>query len=188
MSVLAFSALLGVVGLLRLVELAISKRNQRRLEAKGAKKMSEPHFRWMVVLHGGFLIAAALEVQLLNRPFLPGLALPMGIVFALATALRWWVIATLGENWNVQVMAATPLRVVTDGPFRWIRHPNYLAVFVEMVALPLIYSAWLTALIGGLANVWILRRRLATEEEVLMGDAAYRETMGLKPRFLPKVF
>jgi methyltransferase len=112
----------------------------------------------------------------------------MGILWLLANTLRWWVIRTMGTHWNVRVMDSTPLGVVTSGPFRWIRHPNYLAVFVELLALPLLHTAWLTALVGGLAHVWVLRQRIAIEERMLLAEATYRALMGSKPRFVPRVW
>ena len=91
-------------------------------------------------------------------------------------------------HWNVEVMASAPLGVVTDGPYRYIRHPNYLAVVLELVAIPMLHGAWLTALVGTLANAWVLAQRLAVEERVLLADARYREAMGPKARFVPGVF
>jgi methyltransferase len=188
LSVVAYLALLAAVGVLRLVEIGISKRNQRWLASQGVAKIAEPRFRWMVVFHGGILVAAGLEVVLLQRPFLPALALAMGVVFLLANAVRWWVIGTLARHWNVGVMASVELGVVTSGPYRWVRHPNYLAVFLELLALPLIHTAWLAALLGSAFHVAILRNRLRVEDATLLANPAYREAMGSKPRFLPKLF
>ncbi len=182
----AYFALLLAVGLGRLVEMRLSERNRRRLAAQGAVRVPEPHFRWMVLLHAGVLVSAALEVLLLGRPLIFALALPMGLLFVLANALRWWVIASLAEHWNVQVMDSTRLGVVTRGPYRWIQHPNYVAVFVELIALPLIHTAWLTAVWASTCDLWVLQRRLQVEERVLMANATYRATMAMKPRFLPR--
>jgi methyltransferase len=96
--------------------------------------------------------------------------------------------ATLGDNWNVHVMNSAPLGVVTTGPYRWIRHPNYLAVLVELLALPLIHSAWLTAAAGTIACWRVVRQRLKVEEPVLIADPLYRATMSFKPRFVPRLF
>jgi len=188
MSVRAYLLLLAAVGLGRLLELRLSARNQRRLSAQGVAKVPEPHFRWMVLLHLGVLVSAALEVVVLHRPFIPGLAWAMTALFVLANALRWWTIHTLSEHWNIQVMASAHLGIVTRGPYRWIRHPNYLAVFIELLALPLIHTAWLTAFLGGIAHVGVLRRRLAVEETMLLANPVYRTAMGAKPRFLPQLF
>lgn len=182
-----YSVLLGAVGLGRLVELRISRRHQRMLAARGISKIPEPHFRWMVLLHGGVLLAAGLEVWLRKRPCVRALAIPMGILWFFANVLRWWVIGTMAEHWNVQVINSLELGVVADGPFRWIRHPNYAAVFLELTALPLLHSAWLTALLGTFAHIWVLRQRIMIEEAVLLADPTYLAVMGPKPRFVPRI-
>ena len=184
----AYLALLALVGLGRLLELRISRRNQQKLEKLGVRKISEPHFRWMVFTHGAVLACAAAEVILLHRPLIPALAITMAALLVFANALRWWVIGTLAGHWNVEVMASSRVGVVTAGPYRWVRHPNYVAVVIELFALPMIHTAWITALAGTLANMEILRRRLRVEEGVLLADPAYLSTMGEKPRFLPKLF
>jgi methyltransferase len=188
LSVVAFLGLLLAVALLRIVELQISRRHQQEMIARGAAKVDEPRFRWMVVLHTAMLIGAALEVVFLKRPFIPALAAAMFLIFLVANCVRWWVIRTLGNHWNVQVMDSTSLGVITSGPFRYVRHPNYAAVFSEMVALPLIHTAWITAAVGSLAHVIVLSQRLATEEQVLLANPEYRASMGQKPRFIPGVF
>ena len=184
----AYLALLALVGLGRLVELGISRRNQRKLEKQGVRKIAEPHFRWMVITHAGVLAGSAAEVILLHRPLIPALAISMLVLFVLANALRWWVIRTLAGHWNVEVMASSRVGVVTAGPYRWVRHPNYVAVVVELFSIPMIHTAWITAILGSLANLEILRRRVRVEEGMLMADPAYRATMGAKPAFIPKFF
>jgi methyltransferase len=188
LSVLAYLILLAIVALLRLYELRISKRHQQDMIARGASKVDEPRFRWMVVLHTGVLIGAAAEVVFLKRPFIPLLAAVCFPLFLAANAVRWWVIRTLGEHWNVQVMNSTGLGVITSGPFRYVRHPNYAAVFTEMLVLPLIHTAWITAILGSAAHILVLSQRLSTEEKVLFSDAHYRDAMSGKPRFLPGLF
>ncbi len=183
---IAYLALLAVVGLGRVVELRISRTNQKDMIARGAARVSEPHFQWMVVVHTAVLIGAAAEVIFLRRPLIPALAIPMTILFLLSNALRWWVIRTLRSHWNVQIVNSAPLGVVSDGPYRWVRHPNYAAVFVELIALPLIYTAWISALVAAIGNGLVLHSRLAVEDRMLLSDASYRAAMGNKPRFLPK--
>ena len=184
----AYLILLALVGAGRLFELRISRRNQRALESQGVPKIHEPHFRWMVLVHAGILGGAALEVTLGHRPLVPALAISMGALFVFANILRWWVIRTLAGHWNVEVMASARVGVVTSGPYRWVRHPNYVAVVAELFALPMIHTAWITVLAGTAANLEILRRRLRVEDGVLMADPVYRASMGGKPRFLPKFF
>jgi len=184
----AYLILLGAVAVLRLLELGISRRNQRRLVAQGARRAADPRFPAMVALHTAVLAGAAAEVVLLRRPLIPLLAAPMTALFLAANGLRWWVIRTLGTHWNVQVMDSASLGVISSGPYRWVRHPNYSAVFVEMFSLPLIHTAWITAALGSALHAWVLRGRIAAEERVLLAEPAYRVAMASKPRFLPHLF
>lgn len=188
LSVIAFLLLLVSVAALRMFELRISRQHQERLLSRGATKIDEPRFRWMVALHTCVLLGAAIEVIFLKRSFIPALAAVMFFIFLAANAVRWWVIRTLGEHWNVQVVDSTQLGVVTSGPFRFVRHPNYVAVFTEMLALPLIHTAWITALAGSVAHIAVLARRLSTEERVLFANPDYCAAMASKPRFLPGLF
>ena len=183
----AFTGLVVAVGLFRLIELNISQRRRRGLRARGATPVPEKHFLAMVLLHAGILCGSIAEAWLAARPVIPWLAgTALALVFA-ASLLRWWVIATLGPHWNVKIMASLSLGVVTDGPYRFVRHPNYVAVFVELLALPLVHGAYLTAALGAAAHVWVLAQRIRAEEEVLLADPVYRDRMGGKPRFLPRV-
>jgi methyltransferase len=142
----------------------------------------------MAMFHTLLLIAAAVEVVFLHRPLIPALAIAMSLLFLAANVVRWWVIRTLGDHWNVQVVDSTKLGFISSGPFRYVRHPNYAAVFVEMIALPLIHTAWITALVGALAHIVILGLRLSVEDPVLLSNPDYAAIMGRKPRFLPGLF
>ncbi len=188
LSVIAYLILLVAVAALRLLELRISKRHQREMAGRGAPRVEEPRFRWMVLLHTAVIVGSAVEVVFLHRPFIPVLGATMFAIFLAANAVRWWVIRTLGQHWNVQVVDSTRLGVVTSGPFRFVRHPNYAAVFAEMIALPLIHTAWITALVGTVGHVVVLSQRLSTEERVLFANPDYRAAMSGKPRFLPGLF
>jgi methyltransferase len=187
-TVIAFLALLLAVGLLRIFELGVSRRHQQQMIAGGATKVKEPQFRWIVFVHTAVLIGAALEVILLRRPFIPILAAAMLTLFLTANGVRLWVVRTMGKHWNVQVMNSMDLGVVTGGPFRFVRHPNYAAVFVEMFSLPLIHTAWITALVGCIGYALAISQRLVLEESVLFANPAYRTAMAGKPRFLPGLF
>src|SRR5262245_47437783 len=181
-----FLVLVGAVGALRLIEMRLSRRHQRALAESGAAVLPERVFPAMVALHTGILAAAVIETLLLDRPFVTALAIPAVALVVLANALRFWVIATLGLQWNVRVVASTPaMGVVTRGPYRFVRHPNYVAVFVELAALPLVHGAYLTAIAGALLHAAILHRRVDLEESVLMADESYRRAFDRKPRFIP---
>ncbi|HVZ88535.1 MAG TPA: isoprenylcysteine carboxylmethyltransferase family protein [Polyangia bacterium] len=183
-----FLWLCAAVGACRLIELTISRRHQRALAdavKTGAAPLPEPAFRGMVALHTGIIAGSAIEVLVLHRPFWPALAIPALVALLLSNLLRFWVIATLGVHWNVRVVRSMPLGVVTGGPYRFVRHPNYVAVFVELLALPLVHAAFITATAGALLHLLILRRRVALEESVLMTDEGYRRAFAGKPRFVP---
>jgi methyltransferase len=180
-----YVALVAAVALDRLSELAYSRRNQRRLWERGARQVRDPVFGGMVLLHVGYLCLAPLEVALFERPFLPWLGIPALIVLIAANALRIWAICALSVHWNMQIVASQSLGAVSTGPYRWIRHPNYVAVFFEVATLPLVHTAWLTALAATLAHIALLKGRIAAEERILMSDPAYLRQMGSKPRFVP---
>lgn len=182
---LLFTLLVAVAALGRGVELVIAERNRRRLLAKGAVETGAGHYPWMVGLHAAWLASAPAEVWLLDRPFLPWLAYPMLALFALATALRWWVIAALGERWTTRILVLPEAPLVTGGPYRFLRHPNYLAVVVELAALPLVHTAWLTALLAAVSNAAILRVRIAAEERALAGASDYAVRFAGRPRLVP---
>lgn len=149
------------------VELVISVRNTRRARQRGALELGEEHYRWMVVTHAAFLPACAAEVWLFDRPFVPLLAMTSLVFLAAAMALRYWVIWTLGERWSTRVIYEPDRPRITSGPYRWLRHPNYLSVVVEMAALPLVHTAWLTAVAFSIINTGLLRTRIRVEEEAL---------------------
>jgi methyltransferase len=121
----------------------------------------------MKALHTVFFIACALEVVLLDRPFFPRLAVPMLGLVVLTQLLRYWVVFTLGKRWNVRVIVVPGMPAVRSGPFRFLRHPNYLAVVVEGLAVPLVHSAWWTAIGFSLLNAWMLSVRIRCEEGAL---------------------
>jgi len=187
-SLIAFLALLLAVGFLRIFELRVSRRHQQQMIAGGATKIKDPGFAWIVLLHTAVLIGAALEVILLHRPFIPILSAVMLLIFLSANAVRLWVVRTMGKHWNVQVMNSTSLGVVTSGPFRFVRHPNYAAIFVEIFSLPMIHTAWITAVLGVVGYAVTISQRIAVEEKVLFANPDYRAAMAGKPRFLPGLF
>lgn len=181
----AFLLLVVFVALVRLGELRVASRNVARLLARGAREAAPGHYRWMVLLHTSFLIAAPLEVWLLRRPFFPALAAGAGLALALAMSLRLWVLATLGERWTTRILILPGVPPVTGGPYRFLRHPNYLAVVVEIAALPLIHTAWWTTLAFTVLNAALLRVRIVQEERALREASDYESSFSGKPRLVP---
>jgi methyltransferase len=166
-SLVAYTVLVVLVGLERLAELVVSTRNARWSFARGGVETGKGHYPAMVALHSALLAGALLEVWLLGRPFLPVLGATMLVLVLASQGLRWWCIATLGRQWNTRVIVVPGLPLVATGPYRFLRHPNYIAVALEGVALPLVHSAWITALVFTALNIPLLAVRLRTEEAAL---------------------
>jgi len=166
-SQLLFTALVLAVGVERLVELAVSKRHATWAFSRGGKEFGRGHFPAMVALHTALLFGALAEVWMLDRPFRPILGwVALAVVIASQT-LRWWCIATLGRQWNTRVIVVPGLPLVSRGPYRLLRHPNYVAVVLEGAALPLVHSAWVTAVMFTVLNAALLARRIQVEERAL---------------------
>lgn len=183
---LGFAALLGVVAIVRVGELVVSR---IRMARKPQDVVQEPWlFPLMVATHVGLLTLPLLEVQLLGIPFRPWLAILAGVVLVLATVLRVWTLYTIGGAWNVRVVRPGGDQIATTGPYRFIRHPNYLVVILEIVALPLVHGAVLSAVGLTVLNGIVLFRRIRTEEATLSGVPAWVAAMADKKRLIPGVF
>jgi methyltransferase len=164
-----FTALVLLVGAERLAELVVARRNKEWSLARGGIVVGQGHYLPMVVLHTGLLLSCLLEVGIGDRPFIPALGWPMLALVIAAQALRWWCITTLGRQWNTQVIVVPGLPRVTSGPYRyqWLHHPNYVAVAVEGAALPLVHTAWITALAFTVLNAVLMVVRIRCEEAAL---------------------
>ncbi|ROR73185.1 isoprenylcysteine carboxyl methyltransferase family protein [Bogoriella caseilytica] len=166
-SELLFTAIVLAVGVERLLELRVARRHAQWSFARGGVESGAGHYPVMVVLHTGLLIGALIEVWV-RRPEAPLLlALPMLLLAIGAQVLRWWCIRTLGPQWNTRVIIVPGLPLVQGGPYRWMSHPNYVAVVIEGAALPLIHGAWITALVFTLANIPLMVVRIRTENRAL---------------------
>jgi methyltransferase len=166
-----FTLLVLAVAVERLAEMVVARRNAAWSFARGGVETGQGHWPVMVALHIGLLVGCLVEVWGADPPFLPWLGWPMLALVLLAQALRWWCIATLGHQWNPRVIVVPGLPRVTTGPYRWMRHPNYVAVVVEGIALPLVHSAWVTAVVFTVLNALLLRTRLRVERQALQALA-----------------
>ncbi|MET0989459.1 MAG: isoprenylcysteine carboxylmethyltransferase family protein [Glaciihabitans sp.] len=167
---IAYLLLLLATGIERLVEMVISTRHAKWAFARGGREYGKEHFPWMVALHTGLIVGAAAEVILLDRPFIPWLGWPMLAIALACQAGRYWVIWALGNQWNTRVIVVPGLARVVRGPyrFRWLPHPNYLIVVIEGIALPLVHTAWITAIAFTVLNaILLLRFRIPTEDRAL---------------------
>ena len=162
-----YTLLIVAIAVERLAELVVSKRNWQWSRERGGVEAGVGHYPVMVALHIALLAGCLIEVVVLDRPFIPALGWSMLAVVVGAQVLRWWCITTLGPQWNTRVIVVPGAPRVAGGPYRWIPHPNYVAVVVEGIALPMVHSAWLTAVVFTVANAALLRTRIRTENTAL---------------------
>ncbi|MGC5012138.1 isoprenylcysteine carboxyl methyltransferase family protein [Streptosporangium sp. DT93] len=162
-----------LVGLERVAELVVARRNARWSAERGGVTYGRGHYPWMVALHTGLLAGCLLEAALAGRPFVPALGWPMLALVVAAQGLRWWCITALGPQWNTQVIVVPGMPLVERGPYRlrWLRHPNYVAVAVEGAALPLVHGAWVTALAFTVLNAALMVVRIRCEDDALAASA-----------------
>ncbi|MFD6182273.1 isoprenylcysteine carboxyl methyltransferase family protein [Streptomyces goshikiensis] len=164
--------LLGFVAAERIAELAVARRNARWSLARGAREYGRGHYPAMVALHTALLVGCAVEPWAAGRPFVPLLGWSALALAVAAQGLRWWCVTTLGPRWNTRVLVVPGLPLVAGGPYRLLRHPNYVAVVVEGVALPLVHSAWLTAAGFTVLNAALLAVRVRCEDAALTAAPA----------------
>ena len=174
--------LLGAIGAFRVRELYVSRAHERGLAGRRAARATYP---LMVAAHAGLLTLPLLEVSGHpgRRPRWPWLA-----VLAAATVLRIWSIHSLGPAWNVRALVPPDLDPVETGPYRYIRHPNYVAVILEFAAVPMVAGARFSAAFLSALNAIVLVDRISAEERLLNESAAYREAFSKRARFVPGLF
>jgi methyltransferase len=166
--VLWYVALVLAVALMRLAELRVASQHLRWALARGGVEHGRGHYPAMVALHTALLVGCLVEVPLSGRPFIPALGWPALAALVLAHLLRWWCITALGKRWTTRVVVLPGAPLVTGGPYRWLRHPNYVAVALEGLALPLVHTAWVTAVAFSVLNaVLLLGFRIPVEERAL---------------------
>lgn len=178
-----YTGFVALLALERLYEVSVSKRNAKRAFSQGAIEVGLRHYRVMTMFHAAFLLACVAEPWLLDRepPGIEGLVALIGAF--LAQALRYWAISTLGERWNTRVIVTPGATPITAGPYRFIKHPNYVAVAVEMVSVPLVYGSWITALVFSIGNAALLSVRIRAEERAL--GPSWQQAFEGKGRFIP---
>jgi methyltransferase len=178
-------AVVGAIGAERLLELAIARRNLKAVTARGGF-VADPRTYWdTAVLQAVWLAACAAEPVVLERPFIAPLAALAIAVLLACQALRYWAVNTLGDRWNLRIVVVPGEPAVTDGPYRFVRHPNYLAVLVEYLALPLVHAAWLTTAVFFALAVPVMARRMRLEEVALADHSDYGRVFAGRPRVLP---
>lgn len=182
-----FVAAVAILAVQRLLELRLSKRNEKRILEKGGLEFFPAQIRVMKILHMGWFGSMLLEVFKLKRPFLPILSTIAAVLLVLGQFLRYSAIRTLRERWTVNLMCIPGTAPVQSGIYRYIRHPNYLGVALEVAAVPLLHSAYLTAAVFSILNAFVLNWRIRSEEMVLNTFNQYDTIFANQTRFLPRL-
>ena len=183
----AYVFLVLAVGLQRLLETRISRANERALAARGGVEHAPQQMRYMVALHAAWLVCSLGEVWLFERSAHRGLLFVALIVFCCGQALRISAMHALGPRWTVKIITVPGEPAVDRGIFAYLRHPNYLGVILEIAALPLIHSAYLTAIVFSIANGVLLYMRIRAEEQALREGSDYDARLGAQPRLVPNL-
>lgn len=170
----------------RVAELLWSRRN-RAIAGPGASADSTRGFAAMVASHAGLVLLPPLERVAFDTRAPDLLAWSALVAFVAAQALRYAAIASLGTAWNVRAVVTPELGVATRGPYRWMRHPNYLAVLVEFASVPLVLGAWRSWIVLNALHAPVLLRRVRNEERLLARVPGYAESMSAKGGLFPRI-
>ena len=184
-SLAPYFALVGIIAFQRLLELKHSRNHEAALKARGGLEMAPNQFASMRLLHLFWLGGCVAEAYWIREPPPPTIVLPAAALLMAGQILRYAAMSALGERWTVRIIALPGVPPVRRGIYRYMRHPNYLGVILEIAALPMIFGCWITALIGSAANALILWIRVRTEEAALEAVSDYEESFGSTRRFFP---
>jgi methyltransferase len=180
---MVFFIFVGFIVVQRLTELAIARKNERWMLAKGAVEYGAGHYPLMVLLHSAFILTLIFEVMYFNRgPSRFWIFLLGG--FLLTQAMRIWALRSLGPYWNTKIIVLPGAQVVNKGPYQFIKHPNYVIVAIEIILIPLLFNAYLTATFFTILNILMLSVRIPAEEKALAVWTSYDADLE-KNRFLP---
>jgi methyltransferase len=180
-----YIAIVAMAVVIALLERFQARRNETRLLKGGAEEVAPWVFRCMVPVYTLVFPGAVAEHLIHGRRPPPPVVVSMFALFLLAKGLKTWAILSLGDSWTMRVLLPRPLRVVSGGPYRYLRHPNYVAVLFEVTTLPLAGGAWITATAAGTLFLALLWVRVRTEEAALLARPEYAAVMGGRRRFLP---
>ena len=156
------TVVVALVALERLFELLLARRNTRALLDAGAVEVGSGHYPLIVVLHAAWLISILATV-----PAETGVSVPLLALFAILQGFRAWVLLSLGPYWTTRVITVPGAPLVRRGPYRFLRHPNYVVVAAEIAVLPLAFGAWTVALVFSALNAALLAWRISVEDRAL---------------------
>jgi methyltransferase len=163
---MAFSLFIGFIIVQRLTELGIARKNEGYMKNRGALEFGQGHYKWMILIHTVFILSTIIEVLFINRELSRFWPIFLTFFF-LIQGMRVWALMSLGTYWNTKIIVMPGAKVVKKGPYRYIKHPNYLVVTLELMIIPMLFNAWLTAIIFSCLNILILSIRIPIEERAL---------------------
>lgn len=170
----------------RLLELVIARRNEKWMKEQGAIEFGIKHYQFIVLMHSLFFVVLIFEKISFSRELLP-LWQVFAAVFVCTQLIRVWAISSLGPYWNTKIIVLPNVEVVRTGPYRFIKHPNYLVVSIEILVVPLLFGAYVTACLFTILNILMLSIRIPAEERALRELTEYESSLGSRNRFLPKL-
>jgi len=184
----AFLVVISLVGAQRLWEVRRSHIHELAIRTAGGREHAPGQMTVMAALHVAWILSMGVEVVALHRPLCVAVAVPAAVLFILGQALRIVAMRTLGTRWTVRIMTLPGVPAVGHGVFRWLRHPNYVGVALEIFALPLVHGAWVTSALFTVANGVLLRARIKAEEAALTEDSCYDAMIPPRARLVSRLF
>ncbi|MBP2241300.1 methyltransferase [Cytobacillus eiseniae] len=169
----------------RLAELVIAKRNEQQMKQLGAVEFGQSHYPFIVAVHSLFFLAFMIEVIVLKKAISPTWPVLLPIFLALQVG-RVWALSSLGKYWNTKIIVMPNAEIVKRGPYRYIKHPNYLIVTLELIIIPLLFQAYFTAIVFTILNAVILAIRISAEEKALKHLTDYKDQFVENPSLVKK--
>jgi methyltransferase len=174
------------VVLQRSIELFVARKNEKWMKDQGALEFGSNHYQYMVIMHALFFVFFLVEKITLNRDVSQFWPLLLS-VFVFTQIMRFWVISSLGKYWNTKILVLPNVNVVRKGPYRFIKHPNYVVVTLELMVVPLLFDAYVTTILFTILNLLILSVRIPAEEKALKELTEYEGSFQRCNRFFPKL-
>lgn len=179
-----FSLFISLVILQRIAELGIAKKNEKWMKANGGYEVGGEHYKHIVLVHILFFMSLIFEVSYFTKT-VSSLWIIYLLFYTLAQGLRAWSLLSLGRFWNTKIIIMPNVNIISTGPYKFIRHPNYLVVVIELLVVPLIFNSYWTAIIFTILNMFVLSIRIPIEEEALIRETNYNAVFHQRARFTP---
>ncbi|KAF1679885.1 isoprenylcysteine carboxyl methyltransferase family protein [Bacillus sp. SKDU12] len=161
-----FWLLIAILIAQRAAEMAVARQNEQKVKQQGAMEFGESHYPYMIIMHILFFLSLMAEVLLMNKqPSSWWIAIAVAITTV--QAVRYWALCSLGSYWNTKILVVPGAELVKKGPYKWMKHPNYTVVILEIVLIPLLYQAYVTMCLFSILNAAMLTVRIRTEDKAL---------------------